>query len=249
MKILIITITILLTGAFVAPVLAYVAESQNFRLQQDSINFGGGYGESGSFIEEDTLGEVGSGWSYSDNYSLHAGYQQMEESSISLSVSDAVILLPSIPGLSGGTASGTALAVVTTDNSAGYTLQLKASTAPALQSSSSSFSNYSPSGAYPDFVWSISSTTAEFGFTPEGPDVYSRFLDNGATCNELFGSDTLNRCWDRITTSDQTISRSVAPNSPIGTTTTIRLQAQSGNQHIQVSGAYHATVTVTAYVN
>lgn len=248
-RFLIIALSIFLTGAFVAPVFGYVAESTNFRLQQDSVNFGGGWGESDNFTEEDSLGEIATGWSYSDNFSLHAGYQQMEESYISLSAPDSTTLLPSIPGLSGGSASGTAPVVVTTDNSAGYTLQLKASTAPALQSTTSFFSNYSLASSYPDYDWSVANTTSEFGFTPEGVDVYSRYLDSAGVCNSPSGSDGPDHCWDRITMSDQTISQSAVPNHPAGTTTTVKVKAQSGSDHIQPSGTYHAAITITAYVN
>jgi cell division protease FtsH len=46
--------------------------SSNFKVESDSINFGGGRSLSGSYTIEDTAGEVGTGYSTSTNFKIHA---------------------------------------------------------------------------------------------------------------------------------------------------------------------------------
>jgi hypothetical protein len=63
---------------------AQVRSSSNYQLQSDSINIGGGFSSSTSYIQESTVGEVATGISDSSSYSLRAGYQQMQEVYISM---------------------------------------------------------------------------------------------------------------------------------------------------------------------
>ena len=59
-----------------AALLAYVSASSNYRLEADSVNFGGGLETSALYRQESTFGEVGTGKSNSSLYYLHAGFQQ-----------------------------------------------------------------------------------------------------------------------------------------------------------------------------
>lgn len=246
------TSLLLITGVFITPVFGQVMESNSWKINQDSINFGGGWSGSENYTMEDTYGEIATGWSYSDTFSLHAGYQQMDqETYISLTMATATTMLPSIPGLSGGTATGSTQAVVKTNNIVGYTLEINASTSPAMQKADLSkyFSDYTPVGAYPDFNWNVPSTTSEFGFSPEGSHVVQRYLDNGSSeCNQPSGFNNPDKCWDFFTESAKVLSISNSADED-GVTTTIKLKAESGNNHVQVSGIYYANLTVTAYVN
>lgn len=245
----ILSLCLIASGFLSKPVLAYVMQSTNFRLQQDSINFGGSLGTSTNYHLEDTLGEVGTGYSSSSNFILHAGYQQMDQNTyITISSPDAVSMLPAIPGLSGGTATSSAPVAVMTNNNLGYSLYIRASTTPAMQSTSSNFANYTPAGAAPDFLWSVFATSSAFGFSPEGSDIVTRYKDNGVVCN-VAGGDNANRCWDAIGSSNGLISQSNIFNDPNNTTTTINFQAESGNQHMQQTGHYSATIVMTAIVN
>jgi hypothetical protein len=247
----ILTFLILLTGVTITPVFGVAMESASWKIQQDSINFGGGYGSSDSYTEEDTLGEIATGWTYSDSYSLHAGYQQMDqETSISFSVDATSTTLMNIPGMTGGTATDSVRVAVSTNNTTGYTLDIAASTSPALQvNSSTTFPDYAPVGADPDYDWAFASTSAGFGFTPEGDDVVQRFLDNGSnTCNYVGGVDTPGKCWDKFTTSPLILSQSSAANLTF-TTTTVIIKAEVSHDFNQPSGAYHGRFTFTAYVN
>jgi hypothetical protein len=245
----IICLCLIASGFLDKPVLAYVMESTNFRLQQDSINFGGGLGTSTDYRLEDTLGEIGTGYSSSSNFNLHAGYHQMDQNTyITISSPDAVSMLPAIPGLSGGTATGSAGVAVMTNNNLGYSLYIRASTTPAMQSTSSNFANYTPAGADPDFLWSVAPAGSAFGFSPEGGDIITRYKDDGAVCN-VAGGDNSNRCWDAIGSVNGLISQSNIFNAPNNTTTTIKFQAESGSQHSQQTGHYSAIIIMTGAVN
>lgn len=177
---------------------------------------------------------------------LSAGYRQLTaEPYIAISAPDDVVMSPTIGGVTGGTANGNTSWTVTTDNAAGYQVSVRASTTPALRSGAYSFANYTPAGAVPDFTWSVDSTASEFGFTIEGSDTSAKFLDNGSACSSGSGNGA-DSCWSAFTTSDQPVAAAGGGNHPLGTSTTLKLRAQSGASHLQPSGTYTATVTVTA---
>lgn len=223
---------------------AYVAAGTNYRLQFDSINFGGGLSSSANYTQESTFGEVSSGELTGTTYNIKAGYQQMAASSISIT-SPSDIALGSISG-SAETANGSALWTVTTDSTGGYTLAIKASTNPALQSSGGNFTDYTPSTSAPDYTWSVSSADAVFGYTVDGTDTATRFLDNGTSCNASGGGVTSSTCWDGFSTSNVTIASATSANSPSGTDTTVSVKAETGSSANQAAGSYTATLTVTA---
>ncbi len=223
---------------------AVVASSTNYRLEADSINSAGGFSSSSAYRLEDTTGESASGVGTSTTYRTNAGYQQMLVSSLSLSVPGSISLAPNIPDTGGGAATGQGSWLVTTDNPAGYTMQIRALGTPALSSGANNFANYTPAAADPDFTFSLLATVAEFGFSPEGADIATRYRDNGATCNSGAG-DTTDRCWDALTTTDRLIALRTTPNQSGGTATTIKFRAESGASNVQPAGSYTATATVT----
>ena len=246
----VIIITILLFGGFTPPILAYVMESNTYRLQSDSINVYGGRGTSTSYHLEDSAGEIATGYSDSTNYKIHAGFQQTDEAWVALSIPDEIILSPSISGLNGGIATGSGNIEVTTNDRDGYSLKIKASTNPAMQSATDNFANYTPAGTIPDYTWLINQTNSEFGFSPEGLDITQRYLDNGSICNQFGGSDTTDHCWDFLQTTDKTISQTTTYNHTTGESKTqINFQAESGTGHMQSPGTYEANITITATVN
>ncbi len=219
--------------------------SGSYKIQSDSINFGGARSASGTYVVEDTFGEVASGDSSSLTYNLYAGYQQMQTSYLAVTAAAAdVAMSPSIPGLTGGTSNGSTSITVLTDNPAGYQMNIKSSSSPALRSVNDSFADYTPAGADPDYSFSVAVSASEFGFSPEGADIVQRFKDNGSSCNVGSG-DTASACWAALTTTDQTISQSTTGNHPNGVQTSIRFRAYSGPNHFQLEGAYYATSTIT----
>lgn len=223
---------------------AYVASSTNYRIQSDSVNTGGVLSTSPSYRTEDTLGEGGTGTSSSATYAIKAGYQQMHESYLALSAPGNITLAPNIPSVGGGVANGSAAWTVTTDNEAGYTMNIRASTTPALASGANSFANYVPAGANPDFTFTTPAAATRFGFTPEGTDIVQKYKDNGASCN-AGGGDTASACWGPLVTTPDTVSTRTTANHPSGTATTIRFRAESGASNVQPAGSYVATTTLT----
>ena len=221
-------------------------QSGTYKITIDSINFGGDYSTSTSYSEEDTAGEIATGNSSSTNYSMNAGYQQMYTSFISIGTLVPVTLNP-INGVTGGTATGTVSATVLTDNPAGYSLSIAATSSPALTDPAGAvFSDYaSVSSTTPDFAFTIAPTSSAFGFSVYGTDAVSKYLNNGSTCN-TGSTNTAFTCWDNFTTSPKVIAQSTGPNNPTGTQTDLNLEAKVGTSKIQDSGTYTATITVTA---
>lgn len=223
---------------------ADLMQSATYKIQSDSLNFGGADSSSTTYKLSDTLGEVATGDSNSATYYMHAGYLQMGENYISIST-PSDLNMSSMGGLAGGSSEGSVSWTVTTDNTAGYSLSLASSTTPALKSTADSFDDYVPAGADPDYDFTNGATTSSFGFSPEGTEVSARFKDNGSQCN-IGTSETTGKCWDGLSTTPKVIAGSTSSNQPSGATASIKFRAESGASHIQTSGDYTATITVTA---
>lgn len=221
-----------------------VMQSGNYRIQSDSINFGGGLSTSSAYRLESTAGEVATGDSSSLNYGLRAGYQQMVTNYISLTAADPVTLSPSIPGVSGGVANGSTTVTVTTDSSAGYQLSISSTETPSMRKNADSIADYIPLGV-PDFTFITNATDSHFGYSPSGIDVVTRFKDDGAFCN-VGVLETALACWDGLATTEEPISRSTTANTPNGATTTINFRVGVGGSVVQAVGTYTATTTLTA---
>ena len=224
---------------------AQVMSSTNYKIQSDSVNIGGGRSTSTNFGLESTVGEIATGNSSSTNYQLRAGYQQMQEVFLSMSVPAAVILSPSLGGLTGGISNGSTSVVVITDSPAGYQIMIKASSSPAMQNGVNTIADYAPAGGVPDFAFVNIPTDVHFGFSPEGNNLATRYKDNGSNCG-TGSSDTVQRCWDGLSTTDRTIVNATAANQPSGATTSIRFQVGIGGSVAVPAGTYTATTTITA---
>jgi len=236
------TVIVLMMIALAA---AQVMSSTNYAIESDSINVGGGLSTSTNFRLQDTAGEVATGESTSANYELRAGYQQMQEVFISISSASPVTLLPALGGITGGVASGSTAVLVVTDSPSGYQLTIQATGTPAMRSGANSIANYVPVGAVPDFLFITNPTDARFGYSPEGPDIVTRFRDSGSACG-VAGSDTAARCWDGVSTTAVTIASKSSSNHPSGATTTIQFRVGLGGNIGVVPGVYVATTTLTA---
>lgn len=224
---------------------AEVMQSGNYKIQSDSINFGGGLSTSTNYSLESTAGESGTGEASSGTYSLKAGYQQMQESYISISGFTAVALSPSIPGISGGFSNGSTTVLVVTDSASGYMLEVAGSQSPAMQKGSDTIADYAPAGAAPDYTFVTNAADAHFGYTPEGIDIASRFKDNGAACG-VGSDDAPLACWDGLNTTGETVARRTSANNPDGSTTTLNFRVGVGGSVLQAPGTYTATTTLTA---
>ncbi|MEK7208778.1 MAG: hypothetical protein AAB677_00785 [Patescibacteria group bacterium] len=227
-----------------AVALAAVASSTNYKIQVDSLNFAGQLSSSANYQAADTLGEAATGELAGTTYRLKAGYQNMLISSISISA-PTDLSLTTISNSTGGQSSGSVAWTVTTDNAAGYTLAIKADTSPALAATGGNFNNYTPAGSVPDYAWSIDNSVAEFGFSPEGTEIASRYLDDSLACG-VGSSETADRCWDALSTANRTIASRATNNTPLGTVTTVKFRAEIGTAASVNAGDYNATVTATA---
>ena len=219
--------------------------SSNYQIQSDSLNVGGGYSSSGSYQLESTAGEVATGLTSSDSFRVYAGFQQTQGSYIALSTSGDVTLSPTLQGVSGGYASGTASANVVTDSPGGYSMTIQAENSPAMQSDTHTIADYASDTADPDYSFSVTASEAELGFSPEGADIVERYLDLGGSCNQSGGSDTSDTCWDGLSTTPTTIALGSGSNHPSGTDTTIVFQLGIGASVNQAPGMYVATSTIT----
>lgn len=141
---------------------------------------------------------------------------------------------------------GSATWTVTTNNQAGYTLNVEASSAPALVDSgtSESFADYS--SATPE-TWSVSSAY-EFGFSGYGDHVPDVTWGDDTDC--IAGADVpsagLNwRGFDGTT--DIEIASATSETGTSGTASTLCVATEQ-NGVFAPSGTYQATITATATV-
>jgi len=245
MKKLAIMVLVATIGLGVLVAQADTMASPHYVIQSDSLNFGGLRSTSGSYAIEDTLGEVATGISSSTNYALSAGYQQMQVVGIAVVPASNVTMSPSIGGVTGGTANGSATFQVTTDDAAGYSATIQASSSPALVSGIYAFPNYIPAGASPDFAFNVGAATSTFAFSPKGSDTPTRYKDDGVNTCGTGSSNTAGACWDGLSTSPITIASRTSDNQPAGTATTLNFRAASGSSNIQPNGVYVATTTIT----
>lgn len=231
------------------PVLAVVMSSTNYAIERDTINFSGGLSTSSSYVSESSMEAIEGGLATSTAYILNGGYQQMDQTSISLSVPGSTAMSGAITTSAGGMATAAADISVLTNNSTGYTLQIKSNSSPAMVSGVNSFADYATSSPL-DYSWAVNANSSSFGYTPEGADLVDFFKDDGsANCNQLGGTDTLGACWSGLYTDYVTIAQSTASNLPTATITTINFKAEAGASASPAVGTYTATVIFTAFVN
>lgn len=225
---------------------AQMMQSTNYQIDSDSVNVTGGFSESTSFQTESTVGEIASGDSDSTNFSVRAGFQQMQAVQISLSPIAAVVLSPSIGGVSGGTSTASTTFTVITDNPAGYEVTIQAEGEPAMQETdtANTIADYVPTGAA-DFSFVLGSTDAHFAYSVFSPAAANRFLHDTIACNTGF-NNTAETCWDGLSTTTAVIATESSANQPAGTDTTIYFQLGVGGVVNQAPGTYIATTTITA---
>jgi hypothetical protein len=244
--------SLLVSGLF-HPLLAYVMQSTNYKIQaDDSLTATGGEWSSANYVFKDTMGEVSTGLSDSTSYKLKAGYQEMLESYLSVSIPDDVSLAPPIPGITGGTASANVVWRVIADNSAGFDMDIKVSTAPAMKLPPDGTSYFDDYSTTPSYAWSVASDNAKFGFTVEpatAEDTVLAFLDNNSDTCGTGSTNNTDTCWSGFngTTNISAIHRTTRTGVS-GENETVKFQAQS-NGKFMAEGDYKATVTVLVASN
>jgi hypothetical protein len=229
---------------------AFVRSSTNYRIQSDSINSGGlDLSTSTNYRLRDSIGEMATGDATSTNYNLHAGYRQMDETYISITVPGNIALSPSLGGISGGIATGNGTWTVTTDSESGYSLSVHSTSSPAMIMGADTISDYAPSVAgVPDRDWNQTLNT-EFGYSPYNSNSQStRFKNNSTLCNTGSNIDD-GFCWYGLSTSDVSIANRNSRTGTGGENTKINFKAQIISNANQKPGVYTAGVVITATSN
>lgn len=236
--------TILIIG-FLSVAGAEVRSSTNYKLQSDSINFGGGFSTSTNYSLESTAGEIATGLATSSSYSLKGGYQQMQEVFISLTAVSEVQMVPNLGGITGGTANGSTSVSVVTDSPSGYQLTIQAENSPAMRKGSDTIADYLPiDNPNPDMSFTTDSNDVHFGFSPQGDDVVTRWRNDTSDCAVGTNSTALT-CWDGLSTTEKVLAQG-SVNHPDGATTTIYFRVGLGGGMVVPAGDYYATTTLTA---
>ncbi len=157
-------------------------------------------------------------------------------------------------GTAVNTSTGSAVWNVKTNDPDGYTLSVKASTAPALVSGSNSFLDYTETTPGTPETWSPDAGTIQFGFSGIGLDVKNVNTDQygvGAqtTCDNGAASSTVNSTIKFLgfETSPQTLATRSATTTTSGADSRICFAAAQ-NGVFAPSGVYQATITGTALV-
>lgn len=179
---------------------------------------------------------------------------------ISLVIQGDVTMNGSISGLTGGFATGSMYAVVTTNDEAGYNMTIdfhSTSTGMDANASTSYISRYSLTATTtPDYAWVDNGAggEAEFGYTVNAStsvDVGQRFKDNGSYCNTGTDSTAVNNCWMHPSTTPITILNRTSGSAPFGATSTLKFKvAVPSNPNPGLAAdTYVATATLTATNN
>jgi len=166
----------------------------------------------------------------------------------------------SLNGITGGTANGSTTAVVMTNNSTGYTLEIRfedngegVAMVNQLATQPDAIKNHPNNSGEPlfNFNGGSTSTSALFGYSvsaSDSSDLDPSFLNNGTNCNTGSLANELT-CWMTPTTDLFTIiDREYS--APDGATTTINFRVVVPDNPVPgvESGIYTATATLIATV-
>lgn len=219
---------------------AAVMQSAQYGLEFDSVNGAGLRSTSASFGTEDTAGELAPGYASSTSYTLHAGYQQTPVTTITLSAPPDVVLTPLTT--TQNSAVGNAQWTVTTNNSAGYTLSVRASSTPALVGNAGR--QFADLGATPA-TWSVTSAYT-FGFSALGSHVSTATWGTDADCIAGTNVPSATLKWRGFAgTTDIPIATWNTVTSDTGTPTTVCFATEQQGV-LAPSDTYTATITATA---
>ena len=170
-------------------------------------------------------------------------------SEISLSASSTIAMSPNI-SMSQDTAIGSGNFNVKTNDTAGYTLSLHASSSPALNNSDNSFADYTEAVEGTPEAWSVATGAYEFGFSAYGADVSDATWDSGISSCGSAGADSLttNVKWMGFngTTPVSGVATKNSETSQAGSDVVLCVAAEQGDSVYAPSGTYYATIVGTA---
>jgi hypothetical protein len=162
-----------------------------------------------------------------------------------ITISDGanVTMAPNI-GAGVNSSIGSSSWTVITNSANGYELEVKASASPALVSGGNSFADYTEATPGTPEVWSVGSSSKEFGYSAYGTDTSTSTWGTSASCGSS-GSPAGSQKYVGFSTTDKQIATraSVTPTSGIATTICF---AAAQNGVFAPAGTYTATITATA---
>jgi len=180
---------------------------------------------------------------------------------VNVSSPGTITMGPSIPGITGNTASslasGTATFTVQANSVSGFTMTLAASQTNALASGSYVFSDYTPASAgVPDFAWqNPNAGSATFGFS-FGADTAAyanqKFRYATTTCNTGSLNSASNCFYGFTGTTPITVIATTQQTTGLGSAETVKFWAEFYNPTLSTSfpsGTYTATITATVASN
>lgn len=185
-------------------------------------------------------------------YLLGAGYQQMNETYLSISVINDVLLEPGV-GVVTDNSVGNETLLVRTDNDAGYNMTIRTTQTPALQhiSSGGSFGDYTPVTPSTPESWSVDAGQSEFGFSAydyAGDVADGTWGDKDDCGNTTTGQpDTAGgseQLYDGLSTSARAVASRNSRTSNIGSAVTLCFAAGT-NDGLVEAGEYVAPIVVT----
>lgn len=161
-----------------------------------------------------------------------------------------VTMAPTIPGISGGSATGSTPFTVSTNNPAGYTVTIEFEDTDAMQyNDGSSVIPDIGSTVYYTMGDGVAANEAAFAFTVTGDNTVSALLDDGATCGS--GTATADTCWTlppNTSTTPFTIvdSSTDTPSGGVENEVHFSVLVNSNPNPSLPLGIYTATATLTA---
>lgn len=132
---------------------------------------------------------------------------------------------------------------VKTNNAAGYTLGVRATTSPAMRNGTNNILDYTPTVAATPETWSVTNG-AEFGFSAFGTDVSSGTWGATTNCGAAHTPNPTLKYRD-FDTSDITIGTRSSTTTTAGVDSTVCYAVEQDTFYIP-SGVYQATIVATA---
>ncbi len=167
-----------------------------------------------------------------------------------------VTMSGNLNGVTGGTANGTTTAVVTTNNSAGYTMTIAFAdntTDNAMlgeSTLSTAIRDYPASSSEPTYGFYTASSSSVFGYSVTASttsDLDASFKHDGASLCNTGSTVTPGVCWmEPKTSSFQIINRGTAATAGATTTISFKVHVPNAPSPVLVTDVYTATATLTA---
>lgn len=167
------------------------------------------------------------------------------------------VTLSSIPGMTGGSSTSSAISWnVVTNDTAGYNLKIEIDHLLRKGTGANqTIAQYTEVAAgTPDYAFgAVGAGNEEFGFCPSaGSDWVSKFKNSASACNQSGGSITDGQCWSPIPINPataETLATTAAATADGGSATAIKVRADVGSGNHLEEGTFSSTITATALTN